>query len=207
MEGGENAMAQPEADDLREDPTFAGGFLTPVDRWTGELAMKLLPQSNGPKVEVFRGSVIVSPHAGVDHQIVAGQLFIRLYPAARKAGFWAYQEINVLSGDELYIPDLSVLRSSGARQAAVDIGGAVMLVEIVSDEHRRKDVIDRPKVYAEAGVPWFMRVEFRRRVPTIVLQELVDGEYRTVLACAADTVFAMAEPFPFDVDPGELLNE
>src|SRR5438874_2587604 len=121
-------MAQPEADDLREDPTFAGGFLTPVDRWTGELAMKLLPQSNGPKVEVFRGSVIVSPHAGVDHQIVAGQLFIRLYPAARKAGFWAYQEVNVLSGDELYIPDLSVLRSSGARQAAVDIANAVMLV-------------------------------------------------------------------------------
>jgi putative restriction endonuclease len=207
MEGGVKAMAQPERDDLSEDPTYARGFLTPVDRWTGELAMKLLPQTNGPKVEIFRGSVIVSPHAGVDHQIVAGQLFIRLYPAARAAGFWAYPEINVMSGDDLYIPDLSVFRRSGAGQASMDIADAVMLVEIVSDQHRRKDVIDRPKVYAEAGVPWFMRVEFRGRVPTVLLQERVDGEYRTVLAGAAGTTFAMTEPFPFSVDPGELLDD
>ena len=207
MEGGVNAMAQPERDDLREDPTFAGGFLTPVDRWTGELAMKLLPQSNGPKVEIFRGSVIVSPHAGVDHQIIARQLGYLLHRAARKAGFRAYPEVNVFFGEDLYIPDVSVFGKSGAGRASMDIADAVMLVEIVSDEHRRKDVIDRPKVYAEAGVPWFMRIEFRRRVPTVVLQELVDGEYRTVLACAAGTTFAMTEPFPFDVDPGELLDD
>jgi hypothetical protein len=52
-----------------------------------------------------------------------------------------------------------------------------------------------------------MRVEFRRRVPTIVLHELVDGLYEPVLACAAGTTFAMTEPFPFAVDPGELLED
>ena len=207
MEGGVNAMAQPERDDIPEDPTFAGGFLTPVDRWTGELAMKLLPQTNGPKVEIFRGSVVVSPHAGVDHQIVAAELISRLRPAARAAGFRAYPEVNVIYGDELYIPDLSVFRKSGASQASMDIADAVMLVEIVSDDYRRKDVIDRPRVYAEAGVPWFMRVEFRRRVPTVVLHELIDGEYRPALACAAGTKFDMAEPFPFSIDPGELLDD
>jgi hypothetical protein len=62
-------------------------------------------------------------------------------------------------------------------------------------------------VYAEAGVRWFMRVEFRRRIPTVVLQELVDGEYRTAVACAAGSTFAMAEPFPFSLDPGELLED
>src|SRR5207248_10796864 len=135
--GGVNAMAMPARDDGPEDSTFAGGFLTPVDRWTADLAMKLLPQSNGPKVEIFRGSVVVSPHAGVDHQIVAAELVARLRPAARAAGFRAYPEVNVRVGDELYIPDLSVFKTSGAGKAILDVADAVRLVEIVSEEYRR----------------------------------------------------------------------
>lgn len=174
-----------------------------VDRWTAELALKLLPKTSGPKVEIFRGAVVVSPHDEVDHQAIAGELFGRLHPAARQVGLRVYPSINVIHRDDLFIPDVSVFRKSGVGQTSMDIGDAVMLVEIGSDE----DAIDRPKVYAEAGVPWFMRIEFRRRVPTIVLQELVDGDYRTVLACAAGATFAMTEPFPFDVDPGELLDD
>jgi Uma2 family endonuclease len=200
-------MAMPEFDDLSPEPPIEGGFLAPVDYWTGELAMKLLPQTNGPKVEIFRGSVIVSPHAGVDHQIIAAELVARLRPAARKAGFRAYPEVNVLYEEELFIPDLSVFRESGAGRSTMDIADAVLLVEIVSRDNRRKDVIDRPKVYAEAGVPWFMRIEFQRRIPTIVLYELADGDYRPALACAAGTTFEMTEPFPFSIDPAELLDD
>jgi Uma2 family endonuclease len=200
-------MAMPEFDDLVPEPPIGGGFLTPVDHWTGELAMKLLPQTNGPKVEIFRGSVIVSPHAGVDHQAIERQLSYLMHRAARNAGLWAYPEVNVLYGEELFIPDLSVFRASGAGRSTMDIADAVLLVEIVSRDNRRKDVIDRPKVYAEAGVPWFMRIEFRRRIPTIVLHELADGDYRPVRACAAGTPFEMTEPFPFSIDPAELLDD
>jgi len=200
-------MAAPDLDDLAEEPTFDKGFRADVDHWTAELAMKLLPETNGPKVEVFRGSLIVSPHAGVDHQIVAAQLLLTFRPAARQAGFRAYPEINVVDGEDLYIPDLTVPRKSGAGQAFVNIADAVMLVEIVSDGHRRKDAIDRPRVYAAAKVPWFMRIEFRRRVPAIVLHELIDGAYEPALACAAGTTFAMTEPFPFSIDPAELLDD
>ncbi len=207
MKGGENAMAAPDLDDFSKTPTFDEGLRASVDRWTAKLAMQLLPETNGPKVEVFHGSLILSPHAGVDHQIVAAQLLHRLRPAARQVGFRAYPEVNVIDGDDLYIPDLSVFRKSGAGQASMDIADAVMLVEIVSDGHRPKDVIDRPRVYAAAKVPWFMRIEFRRRVPAIVLHELIDGEYEPVLACAAGTTFAMTEPFPFSIDPGELLDD
>jgi Uma2 family endonuclease len=199
-------MASPEFDDAPDKPTDFGVLLTPVDEWTADLAMKLLPETNGPRVEVFHGSAIVSPHAGVDHQIIARQLAYLLHQAARRVGFEAYPEINVIDGDDLYIPDISVFRKSGAGQVSMDIADAVMLVEIVSDGHRRKDVIDRPKVYAQAKVPWFMRVEARRRIPSIVLHELVDGEYHPVLACAAGTTFAMTEPFAFSIDPAELLN-
>lgn len=130
-----------------------------------------------------------------------------MHKAARKAGFWAHPEINVLYQDDLFIPDVAVVRTSGAGRSTMDIAAAVMLVEIVSREHRRKDVIDRPVVYAEAGVPWFMRIEFPGRIPTIALHQLTDGAYRPVLACAAGSLFGMTEPFPFSIDPAELLDD
>ncbi|MGC4815281.1 Uma2 family endonuclease [Micromonospora sp. DT228] len=175
--------------------------------WTAQLALDLLPETNGPKVEVLSGSVIVTPHAGIDHQSVERELPYVLHRAARKAGFWVYPEINVISGDDLFIPDIAVLRTSGGGRAAVPIAEAVLLGEIVSPGNRRKDVIDRPREYAAVGVPFFLRVDLRNRVPTIALLELVDGEYRPLAAAAAGSTFAMREPFEFAIDPAELLDE
>ncbi|GAB3082268.1 hypothetical protein GCM10027186_46330 [Micromonospora schwarzwaldensis] len=39
-------------------------------------------------------------------------------------------------------------------------------------------MIDRPREYAAAGVPYFLRVDLRNRVPALALYEMVDGEYR-----------------------------
>ncbi|MGB2571281.1 hypothetical protein ACPFP2_22940 [Micromonospora citrea] len=84
---------------------------------------------------------------------------------------------------------------------------AVLLGEIVSPGDRRKDVIDRPREYAAAEVPFFLRVDLRNRVPAMALYELTDGEYRPVSAAAAGTTFVMREPFEFRVDPADLLDE
>ncbi|WP_158610835.1 Uma2 family endonuclease [Micromonospora endolithica] len=175
--------------------------------WTAQLALDLLPETNGPKVEVLSGSVIVTPHAGIDHQSVERELPYLLHRAARRAGLWVYPEINMICGKDLFIPDIAVLRTSGGGRSAVDIRQAVLLGEIVSPGNRRKDVIDRPREYAAAGVPFFLRVDLRNRVPTVALFELSDGEYRPVSAAAAGSVFAMTEPFAFSVDPADLLDE
>ncbi|HEX8626800.1 MAG TPA: Uma2 family endonuclease [Catenuloplanes sp.] len=175
--------------------------------WTARLAVDLLPETNGPTVEVYCGSVIVTPHAGVDHQTIELDLAYLLKQAARQARLWVYHEINIVSGDDLFIPDIVVLRSSGAGKNTVDIGEAVLLSEIVSSGNRRKDVIDRPREYAAAGVPFFLRIDFRNRVPALALLELVDGEYQPVAAAAAGSTFVMKEPFEFSIDPAELLDD
>jgi Uma2 family endonuclease len=190
---------------LAEDRSFDA--LETVDEWTAQLALDLLPETNGPRVEVFRGCVVASPHAGYDHQDIEMELGPLLRRAARPAGLWVYHEVNVVSGDDLFIPDLAVLRVCGAGLAKVDISDAVLLGEVMSRSHRRKDVIDRPREYAAAGVPWFMRVDFRDREPTIALYGLADGDYRPVVAAVAGTIFAMTEPFEFTVDPGNLLTD
>jgi Uma2 family endonuclease len=153
--------------------------------WTAQLALDLLPENNGPKVEVFRGSVIVTPHAGFDHPVAERELPYLLHRAARRAGLWAYPECNVVSGDDLFIPDFAVLRHSGGGKTFMPITEAVLLGEIVSRGNRRKDIIDRPREYAAVGVPFYLRVDFRNRVLALVLHELVEGEYQPVVAAAA----------------------
>lgn len=175
--------------------------------WTAQLALDLLPEANGPKVEVLSGSVIVTPHAGFDHQNAELDLAYLLKQAARRAKLWLYHEVNIVSGDDLFIPDIAVLRSSGGGRVAMDITEAVLLGEIVSPGNRRKDVIDRPREYAAAGVPFFLRVDLRNRVPAMALYELVEGEYRPLAAAAAGTTFVMRQPFEFSVDPADLLDE
>jgi Uma2 family endonuclease len=166
-----------------------------------------LPPNHGPKVEVLGGSVVVTPHAGYDHQSAERQLGYLLHLAARRAGMWAYPEANIVSGDDLFIPDFVVLRRSGAGRTTMPISDVELVGEIVSRSTRRKDVIDRPREYAESGVPYFLRVDFRNRVPAMLLHELVDGEYRPIVAAAAGGVFSMAKPFPFEIDPADLLDE
>ncbi|MFE0532057.1 hypothetical protein ACFW0V_31090 [Micromonospora parva] len=54
--------------------------------WTAQLALDLLPETNGPKVEVLSGSVILTPHAGIDHQSVERELPYLLHRRA-EGGF------------------------------------------------------------------------------------------------------------------------
>jgi hypothetical protein len=50
-------------------------------------------------------------------------------------------------------------------------------------------------------------VDFRNRVPALILHELVDAEYQPVVAAAAGGIFAMKDPFEFSIDPRGLLDE
>jgi Uma2 family endonuclease len=202
-------MAQPASVpgiELPREPSF--DVLRTFDEpWTAQLALDLLPETNGPKVEVLSGSVIVTPHAGVDHQSIELDLAYLMKQAAREAKLWLYHEVNIVSGDDLFIPDIVVVRSSGAGQVSLNVAEAVLLGEIVSKGNRRKDVIDRPREYAAAGVPFLLRVDCRNRVPALALYELVDSGYRPVSAAAAGSTFVMKEPFEFSIDPADLLGE
>ncbi|WP_433537500.1 hypothetical protein ACQPZK_07015 [Micromonospora sp. CA-249363] len=64
--------------------------------------------------------------------------------------------MNVVSNDDLFIPDIAVLKVSGGGRTAMGIGHAVLLGEIVSPGTRRRGVIDRPWEYAAAKVPFFL---------------------------------------------------
>ncbi|WP_406036843.1 Uma2 family endonuclease [Micromonospora sp. NBC_00898] len=162
---------------------------------------------HGPRVEVLRGCVVVTPGCGPDRRVVQRELAYRLRQAGRSARVWAYPSVNVIPGDDLFIPDLAMLRTPGGGRTAIDISSAVLLGEIVSPADHRSGVIDRRREYAAAGVPFFLRVDLRNRVPALALHELVEGEYQALSAAAAGTTFVMRQPFEFSVDPADLLDE
>jgi hypothetical protein len=51
------------------------------------------------------------------------------------------------------------------------------------------------------------RIDFRERMPSLVLGELTDGEYRPVVTAAAEQIFSTSEPFEFAIEPEALLDE
>jgi Putative restriction endonuclease len=177
---------------------------TRAQPWTAQSALDLLPETSWPRVEVIGGSVVVTPHAGYDHQYVEMKLSSRMSDAAEPVGLWVYPEVNIVSGDDLFIPDFVVLRRPAGGRKAMPISDAVLLGEIMSSGSRRKDLVDRPRGYAEAGVPWFLRVDFRDRVPVLVLHRLVGGSYQPV--ASGDRVFTMTDPFVFSIDPADLVG-
>ncbi|WP_442933291.1 Uma2 family endonuclease [Micromonospora psammae] len=127
--------------------------------WSARLALDLLPANNGPRVEVLRGSVVISPDGDHDQRTVQRELTYRVGRAGRRNGLWAYRSVNLIAGDDLLIPHLAVLRLSGRGRQAMPVETAVLLGEISSSTAGGCGLIDRPREYAAAGVPFFLRVD------------------------------------------------
>ncbi|WP_335618087.1 hypothetical protein [Lentzea guizhouensis] len=82
-----------------------------------------------------------------------------------------------------------------------------MPVEFVSASSRRRDRINKPAECAQAGIPYFMRVEFAK--PHAVKVELLelDGEtYKPLATALSGQTFKTDVPFPMNFDPAQLLE-
>jgi hypothetical protein len=174
--------------------------------WTAQHALDLLPENSGPKIEVVRGSVIVTPQDEFDHQTVLLEICYRLKAPTGRLGLWVYPKCNVVSGDDLFVPDVAVLLRSGGGRTHMPVSDAVLLGEIAFRAAGRTDVVDRRREYAAAGVPFYLQVNWRDRQPVLVLHELRDGAFQPVAAAQAGGTFAMRSPFEFSVDQGDLMD-
>jgi hypothetical protein len=174
--------------------------------WTAQRALAELPVTSIVTIEVYDGSLVVSPRPGMNHQAAVRELCSRLHQAARLVGFGAYPEINLVLGEDLTEPDVTVVNCPGSGKTWVDTSDVVLVAEVMSRYHKHLDRFVRPRRYAAAGILYFMRVEFRNGVPVVLLHELADGKYRPIVVAPGGTMFRMTEPFPFEMDPADLLD-
>ncbi|GAA4614301.1 Uma2 family endonuclease [Actinoallomurus liliacearum] len=180
---------------------------SPHDHYTVEDWLNL-PETIGQRIELIDGSFVVSPSPVANHQLCAGRLRT-LLAAAAPDDLDVVEAFGVRTATEVVLPDVVV------GDAEVLVSGATVLLpeqthlvaEIVSQGNRRRDYQDKPRIYAAAGVPTFLRIELiGANPPYVEVLSLRDGVYVSVAHVDAGQPVKLTDPFPVEFDPARLLG-
>ncbi|MGW1058985.1 Uma2 family endonuclease [Micromonospora rubida] len=131
----------------------------PEGGWTTD-DLDALPE-DGRRRELLDGVLLVPPSPTRVHQTIAGRLGVALEEDCP-------DEYDVTQGVEVrinrtrsFVPDVLVTTSVAARRqpSRYEAHEVVLAVEIVSPSTRSIDRVLKPALYAQAGIPYFWRIE------------------------------------------------
>lgn len=166
--------------------------------WT-EAAFLALPED--PRIELVDGVLLVSPYSGMRHQRMASRLW-RALATACPAQMEVFETINVRIGPgRILIPDLVVVTRPGLNDAVCASADVALMIEIVSPGSAAADRAIKPRLYAEAGIPLYVRIELAG--PTAVVGRLAGDRY---VIGDPGPVLRLTEPFPAEIDLPVLLE-
>jgi len=171
--------------------------------WTEEeyLALGETPD----RVELFDGSLFVSPAPTPRHQLVSSNLLIALRPPAKLAGLEVYETVNIrLRPNRIPIPDLVVTVPIDIDQVVHDATSVVLVAEIISPNNAATDRVLKMHYYAEAGIEWYLLVE--PDAPSLRLHRLEGSKYLEYASAEPGTPLRMDAPVKVDIDPVTLLS-
>lgn len=134
-------------------------FLPPVGGWTTD-DLDALPE-DGIRRELIDGVVHVSPSPTRNHQTIAMRLGVALEESCPH-DYDVTQAVEIRIGRlRSLTPDvLATTAAAAARNPRrYEPHEVVLAVEIVSPTSRAMDRVLKPALYAEAGVPFYWRVE------------------------------------------------
>jgi Putative restriction endonuclease len=183
--------------------------------WTTKLADRYLPLLDLPdaRYECIDGRLVVSPTEVNSNSYGAIELSSLIRPAARAAGFYVSGPVNLtFSPGRWIVPDLTVLHTlpqDDEEDKWVPASYVLMPVEFVSRtrEGRKRDFIDKPRWCAEAGIPFFMRVQIVRQLRSVEIEllKLIDGRYESATGAVGGREFVTSEPFEMRFTPRDLI--
>ncbi|WFE50382.1 Uma2 family endonuclease [Micromonospora sp. WMMD1155] len=149
---------------------------------------------DAPRVELRDGVLVVVPSPTFAHQNIGNLLWmwlrqyapVELTPATAVGVAIDYR--NSLE------PDVVLLkRPVAADHHYFEAEQVVLAVEVVSPGTRRRDRLEKPADYADAGVPHYWRIE--QNPVHVYAYDLVDGRYEL----AADSAEELIVAKPFDI--------
>lgn len=145
--------------------------------WTDEQYLLLTDHTRLP-VEFTDGHVELLPMPSDEHQSILKRLLLAFDAFITPRGgtvLFAPLRLRVREG-KYREPDLLLLLSAGdPRRENRYWLGADLALEIVSSDDRRRDLIDKPVDYAEAGIPEYWIVD--PETQTITVLQLKDARY------------------------------
>ncbi|TQF03426.1 Uma2 family endonuclease [Kitasatospora acidiphila] len=131
--------------------------------WQAWLTLEL---PEGFRAEIIEGFIDVSPTGRRSHARIANRLRDALVRFLEGTGFASFQDLNVLHGHQVYIPDL-VIGPEDLEDIpdpdgwGVDATRVSLVAEVVSPGHdgRTRDLIRKRRCYARAGVPVYVIID------------------------------------------------
>ena len=151
-----------------------------------------LPEEPGFRYEVLEGQLIKEPSPNLLHQRISRELGFILISYFRQVDpqgeiFDApldvtFQDITVVQPDILYVNgnQLEIMKKT-----RID-GAPTLTVEIISDSSRRKDRVQKLRIYQKAGVPHYWLVNPQDK--TFECFVLKDSVYSLVVIATDDNV-------------------
>ncbi|BCB86687.1 Uma2 family endonuclease [Phytohabitans suffuscus] len=175
----------------------------PPGGWTTD-DLDALPE-DGYRRELIDGVLIMSPSPTDIHQGIVWRLTAALEESCP-------DDLHVNQGVEVrinkrrsFIPDVLVTTDAAAqrRTSKYEPHEVVLAVEIVSDGSQTMDRITKPALYAQAGIPYYWRIETEKGVVVHTHKIDVTDEIYQPTGQFADVV-KIDEPWPINLSVSRL---
>ncbi|GAA2505413.1 Uma2 family endonuclease [Winogradskya humida] len=161
-----------------------------------------LPE-DAPRTEIWDGVLAVVPSPSGGHQKINLRLASWLERHAPD-DLEALMAIGVIINHRKTLePDVALLRKPvDFDHHYYEASQVVLAVEIVSPSTRRRDRMEKPGLYAGAGIPHFWRVE--QNPLRIFAYDLVGGAYQAADDAAANAELVLTAPFEMKLPVREI---
>lgn len=136
--------------------------------WTLEELHRL--PDDGNKYELVRGDLFVTPPPSVSHEELASLLgrILDKYVAAERLGRVHRPRAVLRTPDSEVEPDLMVRAPAGPKVDWPDAPLPILVVEIVSASTRRRDHVQKRKLYLDADIAEYWIVDGQQRTIRVV---------------------------------------
>ncbi|MEV7985174.1 Uma2 family endonuclease [Micromonospora sp. NPDC085948] len=174
-------------------------FRTPEGGWTTD-DLDRIPDDNRRR-ELLDGILLVPPPPRTTHQQVTARLMAALDDMAPD-GYDGVHGVEVrLSDRRTFVPDGVILHAADDEDhrhwyAPRDV---VLAVEVVGEGTETLDRLVKPALYAQAGIPFYWRIETQRGALEVVTYRIDASNEAYTETGRWTTVVDTGEPFPINL--------